>query len=226
MFQSPRKIALVYAVFGAVFGLMWGFGVYLPDAGFVGFIFFGGGILLLISLALCTWYLTHIGFIALDASRTRLAASALIVIAAYPVSLSSSAVPSWFESLLRRTHYWFFYAKHLESITEHYSLCFCALTASLMIWVALSIVLKQWNKKPLAQLVVAGIVAAALFSGIESSRIGSQFELAMDTRGWSAWFIEISILFAVGQSLFAAICGYAIAQRAQPPHAFKAKQGN
>src|SRR5579859_3951447 len=197
MFQPPRKIALAYAVFGAVFGLMWGFGVYLPAAGFVGFVFFGGGVLLLGGLALCTWYLTYRGFVALDASRARLAASALIVIAAYPVSLSSSAVPSWFESLLQRTHYWFFYAKHLESITEHYSLCFCALTASLMMWVALSIVLKQWDKKPLAQLVVAGFAVAALFSGIESSRIGSQFEIAMDTRGWSAWFIEISILFAV-----------------------------
>lgn len=216
MFPRLWKIALVYAVFGAVFGLMWGFGVYLPAGGFVGFDFFGGGVLFLSALALCTWYLAHRGLVVLDASRTRLVVSALIVIAAYPLSLFSLFVPYWFESLLQRTHHWFFYAKHLESIQKDYPLCFSAVIASLTIWVALGVALKEWNKKPLAQLLVSGIFVAALFSTIETNRMGAQFELAVET--------QFSILFAVGQSLFAAICGHAIASHSRSVQALRANR--
>ena len=227
MFQRPGKIALIYAIIGGAFGLVWGLPFCFPfgGAGLIAvYILFGSGVPFLSALALRTWYVMHRGLVALDASRPRLAASALIVIAAYPVSLFSLTVPLWFASLLQGAHYWLSHARNLAPTVENYSLCFCAIVASLMIWVALSVALKQWNGRPLAQLLVSGILAAALFSAIETSRIGAQFELAVDAHGWNPWPVKFSILFVVGQSLFSAICGYAIASHSRSVEALRANR--
>ncbi|HKF53091.1 MAG TPA: hypothetical protein VKB26_12325 [Candidatus Acidoferrales bacterium] len=154
----------------------------------------GGGVLFLVALALCTWYLARNGALEFN-DRWRLAVSGLIVFCAYPLSVFGLALTGPFT--LRH--------QNLERISDQYFLCLLAIGASFEIWAALCVVLEHCPGRPLAQLLISGITWAALFTWIASTDRGSRFGV----------FAGFSVFFAIGQALFAAICGYAIARQQQ-----------
>jgi hypothetical protein len=137
-----------------------------------------------------------LGWLSLKLNVPRCVSAALIIVAAYPISVSVML-----GSLM--LYEWLFSKRFPAEWREHvysgsypfsiWSLYLAAAVGAVLVSVALRVLTEKWDKQVLVLLVLAGVVTIPLSQAIAS---------LIAERNWHL------VLFPVGEALFCALCGY------------------
>lgn len=186
------KVLALFFVMGLGSGLLSIFVGSLSSA----WMWLGLGAILLLGLLVSIIIASRLGWLSLKWSVLRCLSAALIIVAAYPISvLVMVGSLMLYEWLFAK----FFPAEWREYIYSGsypfsiWALYLAAVVGAILVSAALRVLTKKWDKRALLLLVVAGIVTIPLSQAIAS---------VIAERNWHL------ILFPVGEALFGALSGY------------------
>ena len=186
------KVVALFFIMGLGSGLLSIFVTTLSTAlGWVGL-----GAILLPGLLVSIIIASRLGWLSLKLNVPRCVSSALIIVAAYPVSvlvmLGSLMLYEWLFSKLFPAEW----REHVYSGSYPFSiwsLYLAAAVGAVLVSIALRVLTKKWDKQALLLLVLAGVVTIPLSQTIAS---------LIAERNWHL------VLFPIGEALFGALSGY------------------
>jgi hypothetical protein len=186
------KVVALFLVMGVGSGLLSIFVGSLSSA----WMWLGLGAILLPGLLVSIIIASRLGWLSLKLNVPRCVSAALIIVAAYPISvLVMLGSLMLYESLFSKL----FPAQWREHVYSGsypfsiWSLYLAAAVGAFLVSVALRVLTKKWDKQVLLLLVLASVVTIPLSQAIAS---------LIAERNWHL------ILFPVGESLFGALSGY------------------
>jgi hypothetical protein len=192
MKSSMYKVLPLFMIIGFSSGLLSMFVATLSSIwGWVGL-----GIILALGLFVSVIIANRLQWLSLDVSMQRWIFAALIIVAAYPISvLVMICGHAAYEALYARI----FPTEWRERIYSGFfpetilTLYLAAVVGALLVSSALRVLTRKWQKRVMLLLVIAGILTIPLSQAIAA---------VIDEREW------VLILFPVGEALFGALSGY------------------
>lgn len=137
----------------------------------VAWMWIGLGLILLPGLLVSTIIASRLGWLSLKLNVPRCVSAALIIVAAYPMSvlvmLGSLMLYEWFYSKLFPERW----GEHIQSGSYPFSiwaLYLAAVVGAILVAIALRVLTKKWDKQAVLLLMLAGVVTIPLSQAIAS----------------------------------------------------------